>query len=87
MQHIFWPNFNHLDVVTLLRTGHASFPLVHHPNKFPYAKKLFIVHNNVACNLNVCYVDASYISTPSFHNSCNHPPIAADTHKFRFQMP
>ncbi|KAM3684554.1 hypothetical protein ACJW31_11G052400 [Castanea mollissima] len=49
--------------------GHANFPLVDHPDKFAYAGKSLIVHNNDACNLNECCIDASYVLTPSFHNS------------------
>ena len=49
--------------------GHTNFPLVDHPNKFAYARKSFIVHNNAAWNLNECCVDASYVLMPSFHYS------------------
>ena len=65
----FLLDFNHLNTVSLLHIGHASFPLVYHWDKFPYVGKSFIIHNNDACNLNVCCVDALYIIRHSIHNS------------------
>ena len=56
-------------VLILVTNGHTNFPLVDHLVKFVYARKSFIVHNNVAYNLNECCIDVSYILMPLFHNS------------------
>lgn len=67
MYTVFLQFFDHKEFVSFSQIGHAVFPFVLYPDKFPYARKSLIVQKIMALSWKLCPVYASYTSMPEFH--------------------
>ena len=78
----FPPYFYVNALISSMHIGHANLTTINHPNNMPYVGKSFIVHINATLSIKFCFLEASYLRSPSFHsifklliNSCKYTYI------------